>query len=297
MRRVLSDPPPARPDDQAPDDGVLDGVPPHLEDLARSALHGAANDPRVVGLVVAGSVARRSADEYSDLDLVIVCDDATHAQVLAGARHFAASLGPLLAAFTGEHVGEPRLLIALYDAGFDGSGPRHVDLKFVSVRDLAARVEDGRILWQRDGVVDQAYARCNASWPVPDPQWIEDRFWVWLHYTTAKIARGELFEAVDALTFMRATALAPLIMVDRVPNPTGVRRIERNAPDLMPALRSTHGGVTVHECLRATEATADLYLRLRDPARIEPRRAAERSARDYLSAVAASAQPERPPLA
>jgi GNAT superfamily N-acetyltransferase len=296
MRRDIIDAPSARPPDQAPDVGVLDGVPPHLKDLASSALHRASNDPRVVGLVVAGSVGRGTADEYSDLDLVIVCDDTTHPRVLANAREFAGSLGPLLVAFTGEHVGEPRLLIALYETGLVGSGPRHVDLKFVSVRDLLERVEDGLVLWQRDGAVDRAYARCNASWPVPDPQWIEDRFWVWLHYTTVKIARGELFEAVDALTFMRATALAPLIMAERVPNPAGVRRIEHTAPDFIGALRSTHGEVTLHACLRATEATAELYLRLRDITRIEPRTAAERATREYLRAMAASAQTQTTPV-
>ena len=52
----------------------------------------------------------------------------------AGASAFAAGLGPLLACFTGEHVGEPRLLIALY-----GPPPVHVDLKFVPVLGLGPR--------------------------------------------------------------------------------------------------------------------------------------------------------------
>jgi len=282
MRRALRHPAPVRPDHSPPGPRALDGVPPRLRDLAAAALDRARNDPRVVGLVVGGSVARGAADEYSDLDLVIVCDDEAQPEVLAAARAFAASLGPLLAAFTGEHVGEPRLLIALYDPG-----PRHVDLKFVGVRDLDSRVEDGLVLWQRGQVVDRAYERRLASWPAADPQWIEDRFWVWLHYASVKVARGEFFEAVDALTFMRATALAPLIVADRVPNPAGVRRIEQIAPDLIPALSETLGDVTVPACLRAAEATVDLYLRLRDLTRIEQRGAAERSARAYLSSVVA----------
>jgi GNAT superfamily N-acetyltransferase/predicted nucleotidyltransferase len=286
MRRPFSDPPSVR-SPQAPGLGARDGVPRHLRDLARSAVHRASNDPRVVGLVVAGSVARGTADEYSDLDLVVVCDDATHPEVLSDAEEFAASLGPLLVAFTGEHVGEPRLLIALYEPAHDDPGPRHVDLKVVSVSDLDSRIEDGLIVWQRDGAVDQAYARSNASWPVPDPQWIEDRFWVWLHYTTVKVARGELFEAVDALTFIRATALAPLVTAGKVADPAGVRRIEHLAPAVVPALRATLSDATVADCLRAAEATVELYLRLRDLTRIERRGGAERSARRYLSAVRA----------
>lgn len=51
-------------------------------------------------------------------------------------RELAGTLGHLLHAFTGEHVGEPRLLICLY-------GPEllHVDLKFVTLEMLTQRVE------------------------------------------------------------------------------------------------------------------------------------------------------------
>ncbi len=259
---------------------VLNRVPPHLRELAAAARDRAVRDPRVAGLVVGGSVARGTADQYSDLDLVIVCEDETYPEVLATAHELAESLGPLLVAFTGEHVGEPRLLVALYDAG-----PRHVDLKFVSVRDLGTRVEDGLVVWQRDRVVDRAHEQQTASWPSPDPQWIEDRFWVWAHYTTVKCARGELFEAVDALSLIRSTALAPLIMADRIPNPSGVRRLEQAAPAWVPLLRRTVPDVALQDCLRATKATIDVYLRLRDPGRVEPRAAAERAARDYFDAV------------
>ena len=86
----------------------------------------------------------------------------------------------MLACFTGEHVGEPRLLITLY-----GPPPVHVDLKFASDRGLEQRVEDGLVLWQRDGALDAALRRTAAAWPRPDRQWIEDRFWVWVHYEPA----------------------------------------------------------------------------------------------------------------
>ncbi|MBI2206762.1 MAG: hypothetical protein HYU41_23240 [Candidatus Rokubacteria bacterium] len=43
-------------------------------------------------------------------------------------------------------------------------------------------------------------------------QWIEDRFWVRMHYIAAKIARGELFEAIDGLVFVRSRVLGPLIL-------------------------------------------------------------------------------------
>ena len=80
-------------------------------------------------------------------------------------RAFAAGLGPLLACFTGEHVGEPRLLICLF-----GPPLVHVDLKVVSDTGLDLRVEDGVVLWQREDTLDTALGRTAAVWPAADPQ-------------------------------------------------------------------------------------------------------------------------------
>ena len=103
-----------------------------MEDAARRFLDGllaaCRADPRILGVTLAGSAATGQMDEFSDVDTVIVSTDESHAELLAGAPAFAASIGPLLAAFTGEHVGEPRLLIALY-----GPPLLHVDLKFVGL--------------------------------------------------------------------------------------------------------------------------------------------------------------------
>ena len=115
----------------------------------------------------------------------------------------------------------------------------HVDLKFVADRDLDQRVEDGLVLWQRDGALDTALRRAAAAWPQPDPQWIEDRFWVWVHYGAAKLGRGELFECLDTLAALRGMVLGPLIAQARGHRPAGVRRLERIAPDLVPGLEAT----------------------------------------------------------
>src|SRR5262245_40515069 len=133
---------------------------------------------------------------------------------------------------SGEISAAPRglhglLLITLY-----GPPPLHVDLKFVADGDLDQRVEDGLILWQRDGAVDAAFRRSAPAWPRPDPQWIEDRFWVWVHYGAAKLGRGELFECLDMLAAVRAMVFGPLIEQSRGRRAAGVRRIEQMAPDL-----------------------------------------------------------------
>jgi predicted nucleotidyltransferase len=72
-------------------------------------------DSRFVGVAAAGSFLTGVMDEFSDLNLVIVVAPDRETEVMRARHTIARSLGSLLTAFTGEHVGEPRLLICLYD--------------------------------------------------------------------------------------------------------------------------------------------------------------------------------------
>jgi hypothetical protein len=88
-----------------------------------------------------------------------------------------------------------------------------VDLKFVRLSDLSQRVEDAIPIWRQDSVSEAELRPGPAVWPQPDRQWTEDRFWVWVHYFATKIGRGELYECLDALAFMRTHVLGPLLAV------------------------------------------------------------------------------------
>src|SRR6059036_1873747 len=176
-------------------------MPPAHRAFLEHAIPALRADERLVGVAAGGSFINRSLDEHSDLDLV-------------------RRLAPMLAAFPGDHVGEPRLLICLY-----GPPLLHVDFKFVSTDELAHRVEDPDVLWDRHGEVRAVLVRTKAVYPPPRFQWIEDRFWAWMHYTAVKIARGELFEAIDALGFIRGRVLGPLALAEAGAQPNGVRRV------------------------------------------------------------------------
>ena len=71
-------------------------------------------DTNVIGLAVAGSWITDELDEYSDLDLILITK-----KKIAGDKEkmiaYAKSFGDFISGFTGEHVGEPRVLICLYD--------------------------------------------------------------------------------------------------------------------------------------------------------------------------------------
>jgi predicted nucleotidyltransferase len=249
---------------------------PHREFLNRS-IDRLKMDQRIVGVAAGGSFLTNSMDEFSDLDLIISVEPAHQAEVSLERMKIAASLGKLLAAFTGEHVGEPRVLICLYEAPL-----LHVDLKFVSLDDVATRVEDPCVLWERDGRLSSALAHQKAEYPTRSPRWIEDRFWIWVHYAATKIARGELFEAIDFLSFLRVTVLGPLALARAGARPSGVRKIETIAPDFAVELQRTIATHDAADCLRALRACGDLYRSLMSRASSER---VEDAVMEYLAEV------------
>jgi len=255
--------------------------------VLRDVVGGLRRASELIGVAAGGSFSSGTMDEFSDLDLVVVADPARWSEAPDRRREIAASLGPLLAAFTGEHVGEPRLLICLY-----GPPLVHVDLKFVTPDALARRVEDPIVLWDRDGRLRDALRGGVVHYPAPDAQWIEDRFWIWIHYVASKIGRGELFETLDSLGYLRARVLGPLVLEEAAAQPNGVRRIERAAPERALELEATIARCDGADCLRSLRATIALYRSLRERRALpELRRsvAAEVEAEAFLAGVEARA--------
>lgn len=270
------------------EDARLEAAWPSLPRPQRDRLHALLaalrRDPEILGIAAGGSFAARGVDDFSDLDLVVVVDPAAWPAILDRRPQLAAAAGELLAAFTGEHVGEPRLLICLY-----GPPLVHVDLKFVTPDQLRERVEDPVLLWDRSDVVRQALAAGRATYPRPDLQWIEDRFWVWVHYAATKLGRGELFEVIDYCNAVRRLVLGPLVLEEVGARPDGVRRLERLAPGRIEALRGTVATHDVAGAVEAVRATIALYRELRARARsLHRREAAEAAAVEYFERVAAS---------
>ncbi|MFA0413819.1 nucleotidyltransferase domain-containing protein [Vibrio renipiscarius] len=215
-------------------------------------------DSRIVGIGASGSYATDTLDKYSDLDLVIAIDPAQFEAVMAERLIIVDSIEGKTAAFTGEHVGEPRLVIALY-----APDAIHVDFKFVSLPDAAIRVDDTRVLWEKDQLLSDVFKTNEPKYPQPDPQWIEDRFWVWTHYAATKIARGEYFEALEFLSFLRTTVLSPLALKQAKLTPSGVRKIEIRLPEFSKKLESTVAKPEKTALISAMKQCIELYLSLR----------------------------------
>ena len=262
-------------------ENIPSSVPEPHRQFLQNLVDGLSSDSRIIGAAATGSYVTNSMDEFSDLDFVIAIESKSYAEVMEDRKAIAASLGHLLAGFTGEHVGEPKILICLYDEPL-----LHVDLKFVDIEEVAKRVDDPTVLWEREGRLSQALRQGKPEFPTPDPQWIEDRFWIWVHYAAVKIGRGELFEAIDFLSFVRGKVLGPLCFLRAGSAPFGVRRIEAADPEFAQKLRGTVARYDAKDCLRAVRVCIELYRLLRVSAiEVQHGEQAERAATEYLSKI------------
>ncbi|MEU9554342.1 hypothetical protein [Streptomyces fumanus] len=110
-----------------------------------------------------------------------------------------------------------------------------------------------------------------------------------MHYGATKLGRGELFEVIGFLAYLRETVLGPLAARRAGAAPRGVRHLETLAPAEARDLRSTVCGHDRTEAGRALLACVELYRRWLDDtgAAVERRRHAEELAVRYLHGVLA----------
>ncbi len=253
-----------------------------FEQFVRHVVEQLEPDPRFIGLAIAGSWVRGEIDEFSDLDLIIVCDgdSAPKPQEM---QSFAGRVGMIISSFTGEHVGVPSLLICLY-----GDPLIHVDLNFSTLGDLLHRPYDPEVVWERGSSVSRILAESPAVPAAPNAQWIEDRFWTWVHYGALRLGRGEVFDLVGFLGFLREQVLGPLALHASGFPPFGVRKIERYLPDFADRLEKTIPTCDLASCYSALLATIEIYRSLRDDLheRVIPNGEAESASMQFLGRVA-----------
>lgn len=215
-------------------------------------------DETILGLAAGGSWISGEMDEYSDLDLILITKEK-----VAGNKEqmlqYAKSFGDLISGFTGEHVGEPRVLICLYDNPL-----LHVDIKFLTLPEFYDRVENPVVVFERNNQLSEIINSTRAEWPQPDFQWIEDRFWTWVHYACLKIGRGELMEAFDFLSFLRMTVLSPLLQVKNNKQARGMRRVETGlSPSDLENLKITIAQYNKPSVIKALDNCIGIYKSLR----------------------------------
>ena len=241
------------------------------------------NDSNIIGLAVAGSWITNELDEYSDLDLILITK-----KKISGDKEkmmlYAKSFGDFISGFTRENVGEPRVLICLYYNPL-----LHVDIKFLTLPEFQTRIENPILLFERNNELTEIISHTKAEWPQPDVQWIEDRFWTWVHYACLKIGRGELLEAFDFLSFLRITVLSPLLQVKNNKQVRGLRRVETqlSLSDLE-NLKITIAQYNKASIIKALDNTISIYKTLRRKLytdKIQFQSLAEKRSCEYLKTI------------
>jgi hypothetical protein len=230
----------------------------HLEAACRAASerHG------IVGMVIGGSFASGQADEYSDLDLQLVLER-EEAEGLAGQlRDIADAAGPVVAAFTAEHVGLPNMLIVLYEDLI------HADFEPVPLTQLGERNAglSSFILWDRDGSISSTLpvGRKHED-PAGELGWFEARMWTWSWYIQTKLLRGELYEVLDGLQYVRNNVLFSLLARHRGELASGARRVEQRLGPWADRFTATVPALTQPSMLTALRETMRLYVDMADP--------------------------------
>ena len=239
---------------------TFDRLPRHRV-KAEAACRSALADPDVVGMAVTGSFATGNADEVSDVDLRVYARSGAVETVVARVPELAAACGRVVALFVAEHLGIPTLTIVLFDDLV------HVDFDVVSV-DRAVEHNDGLpavVLWEREAI-SAALPGTYGSDFAADVRWMEARIWTWSWYIQSKVLRGELYEALDGLQYVRDQVLFRLLAFGRGDRPAGGRRAEAVVGDHADAFaRTVPIALERAAVLEALRAEIDLYRRLADP--------------------------------
>jgi len=228
---------------------------------AESACRAALTDPDVVAMVVTGSFATGIADELSDVDLRLYARPDAVEGVVARVPDLASAVGSVVALFVAEHLAIPTLTIVLYDDLV------HVDFDVVAA-DRAAEHNDGLpavVLWEREPISD-ALPGTYAPEVAAGVRWMEARIWTWSWYIQSKVLRGELYEALDGLQYVRDQVLFRLLAFHGERRPAGGRRAEAVVGDHRDAFaRTIPRSLDPATVLAALREEIDLYRVLADP--------------------------------
>jgi predicted nucleotidyltransferase len=228
---------------------------------AEAACRAALADADIVAMVVTGSFATGDADELSDVDLRVYVRPGAVEGVVARVPDLAAAGGRVVALFVAEHLGIPTLTIVLYDDLV------HVDFDVVAA-DRAAEHNDGLpavVLWEREPISD-ALPGTYAPEVAAGLRWLEARIWTWSWYIQSKVLRGELYEALDGLQYVRDQVLFRLLAFHGDRRPAGGRRAEAAVGEHRdPFARTVPTSLDPTSFLAALREEIDLYRRLADP--------------------------------
>jgi predicted nucleotidyltransferase len=205
------------------------------------------DDQRIRAFRVRGSIARGSADEYSDLDTRIWVRDDHYEAVSAGLPALVRSIGSTVDILF-ETAGSPYLFVQFTDG-------IQLELSSGRVSEASDRDYGVVVLLDRDGMWDQPY---EPGRPWDETLWLG---WAWIALSDIDkyLRRGSLWEALTALEKARSLLLRHHAAEIGVRDPQyGVASILDYGGELPDGLESTVARLDAVEIRRAACACAAL---------------------------------------
>ncbi len=237
--------------------------------IAQRILDALVSDERVLGAYLLGSFAHGTADQYSDLDFYILVPSAARETIKNDHARLRHEVGQLVCDFPATHLGDPNQLISYYGEDY----PLHVDYQYRIADELVPvpTNRDAVILLDKTGELQAWKSKCAAMKesyaPTQDQlQYFEERFWAWCVYTDSKVKRGELWDARDAIEYLRNNVLVRLAYFIEDLRPVGNRRLETKFTNqILNSLEATlQLGHTQADYASSLRAIADCYIVLMD---------------------------------
>jgi predicted nucleotidyltransferase len=211
--------------------------------IAERILEELVRDERVLGIYLSGSFARGNPDTYSDLDFNILVPSDMREAIKNEHARLREHVGEVVCDFPAIHLGDPNQLITFYREDY----PVHVDYQYRIPHELAPAAINRyvAILLDKTGELQAWKDKCDSTEESCTPtqgqlQYFEERFWGWCVYTDGKIKRGELWEARDAMEYLRNNVLVRLAYFAEALRPEGNRRLENKFPkQILDSLEAT----------------------------------------------------------
>ena len=231
-------------------------MPPPQTKFIDSIVDAARQDERVRAIGLFGSHVSGEADEWSDVDLVVVVEREDALSTHEEQQRFAAAIDGYLVGWSQDYL-PVEMWMLLYAPGL------HVELKFVHWEKIPTLPHGLEIVWSR-APVDPTLKPEAPRWQQPDVQDLEDQVWIAMNYLRRKVGRGEYFEAASSLDFVRRKVLLPLLGARHQTHLAGYRRLEEQGWCEVDRLALTFAGPQPQDIERAMSVTVELYLELRE---------------------------------
>lgn len=241
----------------------------------------AEKDPRIVGVALHQESDQEK--EFTTSELVLVCQPDSFEELSADLIGVAEALGPMMLAYEHSKGAGERELSCLYDEPL-----QRIDLRLLPLDNLS-EIHHPQVLWDRDEQFRLALAARRDPPPSLNLQWMEDRFWLWLHSAATALKEGAVFEAHHLMSCMRSRILAPLVLKKEGMNLTGgLHELEKSDGENLSSLRATVPLYDARSCEISLREAAKLYVDLREtlaPADLVRHRRAEMAVMRHLHTV------------